>query len=438
MRKLSMVVALSGMCSCGAAEAAPAGPLPPRLVAAERNGQLIFLLPETHAGLRIQYDRYFKTVIEPAFVASSLLLSERSAPVQAEPSLRYQACPDQQPDEAQVDHALNAALPELLPGSYWGVFPPSAPVTGFSRFMRFNLVFEDAYFNPTGRYAPPWQPQPTAQLPATVTVGYATRLMLDDPRPFASVDTPASSFQAYCSLAPAQRSALARAVLQMRLRQAGHAPPLDQLDQPENAAVLERRELEQNAARMEANYWQWVQRIGLTVATSNAAAGAAAADYPAIDQNQLDIERYLVVARNRQWLARLPQMTAGQRLPFMVLGAAHLPDSAAGPGLLRLLHDDGYRLTMVRNHAQLAALLHHLPAPLAKASPPADQPWQRTELDGKCIDLPHNQLCTWVGGGTLVNLDDNGAARQQITVCTTHDSAWGPRHNCATTSVPRQ
>lgn len=438
MRKLSLLVALWAMCPWGAAGASPAGALPPRLVAAERNGQLILLLPETHAGLRSQYDHYFKTVIAPAFVASSLLLSERSSPVQAEASLRYQACTDEQPDEALVDPALNAALPELLPASYWGVFPPPAPVTGFSRFMRFHLVLEDAYFNPTGRYAPPWEPQPTPLLPASVTLNYASRLMLDDPRASASVDTPTSNYQAYCSLAPVQRTRLARAALQQRLRQAGHAPPLDQLGHQEDAAAVERREMEANAARMDANYRQWVQRIALAVDSNHGASQAAAPGYPTTDQNQLDIERYLLAARNRQWLARLPQMTAGQRLPFMVLGAAHLPDSEAGPGLLRLLRQDGYRLTLVRDHAQLAALLHRLPAPNAKAPPPADQPLQRTVLDGQCTDIPHGELCAWAGGGMVVNLVDNGTAQNQLLVCVTHDTDWGPRSSCSATSVPRR
>ncbi|TYQ21196.1 UNVERIFIED_ORG: TraB family protein [Zoogloea ramigera] len=437
MRNLSMILTLCAMCFAGAAHATAAGPLPPRLVAAERNGQLIFLLPETHAGMRSQYDRYFKTVIAPAFVASSLLLSERSSPVQAESSLRYQACPDEHADEAQVDPALNAALPEVLPTSHWGVFPPSAPVTGFSRFMRFQLVFEDAYFNSTGRNTPPWELQPAPELPARLTTNYATRLMLDDPRPYASVDTPASSYHAYCSLAPAQRTALARAALQMRLRQAGHAPPLDQLGKPEDAAEIERRELEEKAAKMDANYWQWVQRIALAINTSNAAATAMAEDYPTRAPNQLDTDRYLLAARNREWLARLPQMTAGQRLPFMVLGAAHLPDTAAGPGLLRLLREAGYRLTLVRDHAQLTAMLHRLPPPLAKPSPSADQPWQRTVLDGQCTDIPHGELCGWAGGGTVVTLADKGTAYNRLTVCVTHDTAWGPRNNCSTTDVPR-
>lgn len=440
MRILSIAIALCVMSSAGAARLPHDGALPARLVAAERNGQLIFLLPETHAGLRSQYDRYFKTVIEPAFVASSLMLSERSSTLQTVPSLRYQACPDEQPDETQVDPALNAALPKRLPASYWGVFPPSTPMTDFSRFERFYLVLEDAFLNPAGRDAASSQPQPqpTQVLPARITVNYANRLMIDDPRSYASVDTPATSFHAYCSLAPAQRTALARATLQQLLRQAGHAPPLDQLGKRENPEVLERRELEVNAARMDANYRQWVQRIALAVDSNHGASRAAISDSPTTEKNQLDIERYLLAARNRQWIARLPQMTAGQRLPFMVLGAAHLPDSEAGPGLLRLLREDGYRLTMVRNHAQLSALLHHLPAPLAKPSPPSDQPWQRTVLDGQCTDIPHGELCGWAGGGTVITVVDNGSAHNKLTACVSRDTAWGPSNNCVTTSVPRQ
>ncbi|KQQ36094.1 hypothetical protein ASF61_07795 [Duganella sp. Leaf126] len=369
--------------------------MPPRLIAAERDGRLLLLLPETHAGLRDQYDHYFRAVIMPAFAASSALFSERSSPVQADTQLRYRPCADQQPDEAQVDAALNATLPELLPATYWGVQTPPAPVTGFSRFMRVQMVLEDAYFNSAGWYAPPWQPQPVPDLPSDLTTHYAARLMLDAPRRAVSVDTPDSSFKAYCSLTPAQRTALARAAMQQRLRQAGHAPPRDQLDRPVDAGAVERQDLQDEVAQMDADYRQILKRIAQALERTDLAdpigkvgkidrnsendtndtndihgkVGKFAND--ASDQNQRAIDRYLLGARNRVWVAQLPQMTAGQRLPFMVLGAAHFLDADAdsGPGLLRLLRDDGYRLTLVQDRRQLAVLLRKLPPPPAQASP---------------------------------------------------------------------
>jgi len=412
-----------GICSAGAADATAAGPLPPRLVAAERNGQLLLLLPETHAGLRNQYDRYFQTVIAPR-VCRVQPVAERALITAPGRGLRYQPCPDQQPDETQVDAALNAVLPELLPASYRAVQPPPAPVSGFSRFMRFDPVMEDAFFNPTGRYAPPWVAQAKPAVPADVTTNYASvttnyagRLMPYAPRPYAPVDTPVSSYQAYCSLAPAQRTALAQAALQKRLRQAGHAPPPDQLDRHEDDENVERRELEADVARLDRHYRDWLRRITQTVAGEQgtaATSGAASPDGEMIDQHQRDRDRYVLAARNQVWIARLPRMTAGERLPFMVLGAAHLPDSSAGPGLLRLLREGGYRLTLVRNHAQLAA--PNTPAP-------PHEPIRETTLGGLCVDLPKRAMCTWVGGHTLVNLVDNGTPRSTLNLRATHETA---------------
>jgi hypothetical protein len=66
----------------------------------------------------------------------------------------------------------------------------------------------------------------------------------------------------------------------------------------------------------------------------------------------------------------------------MIIGAAHFPDTAAGPGLVNLLRDAGYQLSVVQNRAALALLLNKLPAVRPRQQLPESKEWIVDKLDG--------------------------------------------------------
>jgi hypothetical protein len=396
--------------------AAPA--LPPRLLAAEKHGQLIFFLPETHIGLRWQFDRYFERVIEPAFAAASVLLSERSKEVQLEQGLRYRACADEDLIERRVDLAVNDALPEILPKTIWGRVPPPAPVTGFSRFMRTELLIDDIYFHKYADAASTSIERRPRNLPADVTEGYAAHLMLGAPRAHLSVDTPNSLYQSYCSLAPSARNDLATALLRMRDDEASAIAGVA------GSAVT----IEASLTAMDKAYRAMLVQ---NVDTLNGNAVV-----PALTPTELGVERFILVARNQGWIERLPVLTDGQRLPFFVLGAAHFPDSNAGPGLIHLLRDVGYRITLVRDGEHLRGLLAQLPPVSASVPTAAQAEWRRAAWPGNCTPVPHNVLCTWGDKRALLNVVGDGSGRDLLTLCTVHATVWGERSSCNSFHVP--
>lgn len=397
-------------------EAAPA--LPPRLLAAEKQGQLIFLLPETHVGLRWQFDPYFERVIRPAFAAASVLLSERSEEVQLEQRLRYQACADDDPIERQVDPAVNDALPGILPKTIWGRVPPPAPVTGFSRFMRTELLIDDIYFHKYADAATTARERPPHDVPADATEGYAAHLMLGAPRPHLSVDTPDSLYQSYCWLPPSARNDLAASLLRMRDDEAGAG-----------AGVLA------SPVTVDAGLTAMGKAYrAMLVQTVHTLDGDAVA--PALTPTELGVARFVLAARNRGWIGRLPALAAGQRLPFLVLGAAHFPESNAGPGVIHLLRDAGYRVTLVRDREQLQGLLAQLPPAPAPTPTAAQTGWQRAALPGTCIPVPHNMLCSWGDKRALLTVIGDGGGRDVLTLCTVRATDWGKRSNCTSVHVP--
>ena len=353
-------------------------PMPARLLAAERDGQLLLLLPETHVGLRSQFDRYFKQVIEPAFAASSALLAERSEEAQLDESLRYKACADEDSSETEVDAAINELLPTILPMTIWGRMPPPAPVTGFSRFMRVALLLNGTYLRKYADATTTLAQHQPKKVPASIALSYAAELHREAPRPQMSVDTPATMFDVYCAMSPVERNALARSLLRFRSDQiTGDAD-----------FVLTQENMRAGAVRVDKIYRELLERNARTIAGQAMPASSQPAP-PAV-------ERFILAGRSRSWSEHLPELTTGQRLPFFILGAAHFADFDSGPGMIHLLRDAGYRVSLVENRRQLDGLLARLPpAPAVAPTPPTDVGWKRETWSGTCQTIPGNTICAW-------------------------------------------
>lgn len=258
-------------------------PMPARLVAAERDGQLLLLLPETHLGVRSEFDGYFKQVIEPAFAASSMLLAERSEDAQLDEGLRYKACADEDSSEAEVDAAINELLPTILPMTIWGRMPPPAPVTGFGRFMRVALLLEGTYVKKYANATSTVAEHQPKKVPASIAASYAAQLHREAPRPQRSLDTPATMFAVYCAMSPVERNALATSLSRFRP---------DEIKR-NNDMVLTQEKMRAGAARLDKTYRDLLDRNARTIAGQTAPASAHTLP-PAI-------ERFLLDGRNRSW-----------------------------------------------------------------------------------------------------------------------------------------
>lgn len=394
-------------------------PMPARLVAAERDGQLLLLLPETHLGVRSEFDGYFKQVIEPAFAASRTLLAERSEDAQLDEGLRYKACSDEDSSEAEVDAAINELLPTILPMTIWGRMPPPAPVTGFGRFMRVALLLEGTYLKKYANATSTVAEHQPKKVPASIAASYAAQLYRDAPRAQRSLDTPATMFAVYCAMSPVERNALATSLSRFRPDEIAR----------NNDMVLTQEKMRAGAARLDTTDRDLLDRNARIIAGQTAPASART--LPAA------IERFLLDGRNRSWIAQLPELTEGQRLPFFILGAAHFADSNSGPGMIRLLRDAGYHMSLVENRRQLDGLLARLPPAAAMPpTPPPDVGWKRETWPGTCQTIPGNTICAWGNKRALLQVMGNGPGLNQMTLCTTTPTVWGPRSNCTSVNVP--
>lgn len=398
------------------ADAKPDSSWPPRLLAATQGGRTMLLLPESHTGLQSQYDRYFELVIKPAFLSSSRLLVERPEEIQLAEDIRYKSCPNEAVSEREVDAEINAVLAEVAPKTIWGRVPAPAPLEHFSRFMRTELLFDVLYY----RKADPDRTameHPRVKPGSGILPGYAWSLMNDSPRPYTSVDTPQSMFRVYCDMAPAARNDFAHSLLKLRqevldARRRGG-------DSMDAVAELHR------VYRVALNHT-------LAAVQGDNPISTAAVETP----EELQIGRFLLAGRNREWISSLPSLTSNERLPFMIIGAAHFPDTAAGPGLVHLLRDAGYHLSVVQNRAALALLLNKLPPVRPHQQMPESKEWIVEKLDGKCVAVGSLRLCGWNNGRVLLHLTDTGGELSSLHYCSTRPTAWGKRSSCSDIRVP--
>lgn len=385
-----------------------------RLLVAEKDGRALFLLPESHVGTPTQQDAYFRETIRPAFAASSALLLERGASAQLSPDYFGRRCDVEGPDEPDEDADLDAALrahPDPVLGR---VLPLDEHLQRLGRFIRFEMLLQ-AWSARAYRQAADGAADAHA---VRVLPAQSGQLMTALPRPYRSVDDAASFFQAWCALAPAERSVLVRGLI-------------DDLDAPPQPP-----EAEQGLRGV-------YRTIDTTYAASLAALRATLAGAPAADaverqwtRGELIRQRYLITERNRGWIAQLPSVLASERLPFYAIGAAHFVDGPYGAGLITLLREAGYRVSLVTDRPALRAVLARVPADAGKADAPEPGPGL---LAGKCIRIPGNYACAWRDATTLyqATLPAPSSPEELLTVCYQRRAADGPLNQCVTARVPR-
>lgn len=412
---LTALLALSG-----AAVAAGGNGFGPRLLLVQKDGRSALFLPESHIGSPAQEDAYFRTVIRPAFAASSALLAERSSVSWFERGYDQAACPDEGADEAALDDRLNAALRARAPAvpSMLRAMSASERLDTLGRFIRFHLLFVDVHQRAMGR------------LPAQASAaqrGFAVRnaqsgvLLAAMPRRASSVEDIGTWLHAWCAMAPPQRAELITATIAQSRQESVAA------DAGASAAALRTATYRDN----DADYQRELERLRAALPAGAAAAAAPAA--PGLTQDALLLNRFMIVQRSRAWVDGMPAVLARERLPFYALGAAHFADSPAGPGLLTLLRMAGYSITLLRDRRALDAALAHIPARPAVAS--ATRPAMRT-LAGDCHAEGDSYGCSWSDQSTTYSVL-NAQASQPLEVwsaCFQREGMLGPEQHCVSST----
>ncbi|MFZ4874980.1 TraB/GumN family protein [Janthinobacterium sp. Mn2066] len=406
-----------------------------RLLVAEKDGRLIFLLPESHIGTPAQQDSYFKQTIRPAFAASSALLLERPSSPRLSPEYDQCSCETESADEAEQDMEINAALRAHPDPVLERVMPIKGEIDQLGRFIRFDMLLQ-AWIGRGYQQPASVDAQAEARQAATVHVlpAQSAQLIMAMPRPLHSVDDTATFFQAYCALAPMQRRALIRSLLDdLALSQQQQSPP-----QPEPKPSLRSlyREIDSLYQASLADIRRTLDQEGHT---DDAGLAAGVPHERHWTDEQLIRQRFLVLERNRVWMAQLPSVLNTERLPFYAIGADHFADHSYGPGLITLLRRAGYHVALVDGQPMLHKLLAHAPAGTGQADLSTLPALEPKRLAGKCILIPGNYSCSWANATTIyqANLAGPASPQERLTVCYQRGAQFGSLNQCVTAMVPR-
>lgn len=389
----------------------------PRLIVVEKAGKTALFLPESHIADPSQFDRYFLRIIQPAFQASSRLFLERAEEIQLDETYRYRRCADEAADETAVDLALNRALQPAAAHTVWRYLGAHDPFDRFGRFMRVQLLLSAVF-------APQNQPQYShtgAVATTQVLAAPSSRLMVEYPHPFTSVDNVETFFAANCAMRPVERNQLAQELI---------------LNQSEFSELTMRRvtrsAVEQHIA---TQYRDCMDYIAASISGKPLPHSLCGADVVNAGAGRA-IGQYLLYERNIGWVARLPQIMTEERLPFYALGAAHFVDGPTGPGLITMLRDAGFIVSLIENRAQLDAVLRRIPSAAVKPVADRSSTVSAKVLRGKCMTVPNNYICAWGNSETQFNVARVSPDKERLILCSQRDTAWGPQRRCTNVTLP--
>lgn len=389
-----------------------------RLLLVEKEGRMALFLPEEHFGSPAQDDSYFRQVIRPAFAASSAMLAELSSVSLFDRAYFKAACPDEDPAEATLDTALNAALsryPSQAPALLRDIAAADAPMT-MGRFIRTQTLLMRLVGHGL------WGDAHPAGKPVTVFTARSAQssvLMALAPRRAISVDNLDIWLADYCGLTSPQRLSLIVTLVRKSAEQL--AAPADL-----RPAAVRRARLYRDT---DAEYRQALAELRADLPGTHAGNTDRSGKLPA---DELLLEQYLLRERNRQWVAALPAILARERLPFYALGARHFADGPTGPGLITLLHNAGYSITLIPHRQALDAVLARLPP----SPPPAAI--AISTLGGSCQQDGNSYGCSWRSDTTsYVVLKPQADQPWEIwSVCYARDSHKGPVKHCVSSTRP--
>jgi hypothetical protein len=399
-----------------------------RLLLAQKDGRVALFLPESHIGSPAQEDAYFRAVIRPAFAASSALLAERSSVSWFDKTYDQATCQDEGEAEAALDPALNDALQKHAPAAppAPAELPPAlrsvAPVDRIGtpgRFMRFYLLFMNVHQRAYGAI-----PAEAGARSFRIRNAQSAVLLVAAPRRVVSVEDTGTWLRAYCALGPEQRASM----IAETIMRSGRPP--DIADAGKTGAELRDATYRDNDAAYRRALHAARAALRSPDATGLAAARQAGDAHAAqaSTAGQLAIDRFTLAERSRAWVAALPAALQRERLPFYALGAAHFADGPHGPGLITLLREAGYTISVLADRRALDAALAGVPP----APSPSEAIVTARAMAGGCERSGDSYACNWSDKTTsYLVVSTLPAQRQEAwSACFEREGMHGPEKRC--------
>lgn len=336
-----MLRLLIAIVACALPLAAGAATSTPRLLFVQKDGHVAFMLPETHIGTPRQRDSYFASTIQPAFKASSMLLLEKGDTSHRDAEYAAKACQHEGADEAALDTALDAAIARHPATRAMRIKYTPQKLTTTSRFYRFDLLLRGLLNMSPDMVDRAADAGPELRLLPSMS----SRLMQAAPRPWRSLDSLAANFDAYCALSSADRVVLLSHYID--LAKVVAEPP---------SSASQQKQIDEVYSQTDALDQSSLTAIAATLD------GTRATPPPSNNERSRVRNTFMLVARNRGWMAQLPALFAARELPFFAIGAGHFVDGNDGPGLITMLREAGYTVVQVRDAAHLRTLLAGRPS----------------------------------------------------------------------------
>lgn len=318
----------------------------PRLFAVQHEEKLAFILAESHVATKVELDRYFSNVVMPAARASRIYADEGPPGLYFEPA-NLTDCTGLDPalarreqSTALLNQTLEVHTGKLAIGSVAQAGNTEELrqfISGYPFFLKLIEVKEQIGAKAN---TPEVAKLANKDVPAAKIFD---RIVVAQRGKRAFVETTADFKRAFCAVPASHQHGVVEAYVE-QLKKPG-ATKIDM-------QVAEKCYL----STLAVSHRQAACRIG-----SSYTCDPTPLSYPVLGCEGLgrwrdDYYRFAIAARNLTWIANIERLMSEGRT-FFSLGGAHLPDTTLGAGVLSLLHERGYKVTLVEDPNQLRAIL---------------------------------------------------------------------------------
>jgi hypothetical protein len=340
--------------TCAVVFACQAQPLP-RLLAIESQNGVGFLLPETHFGLKVEFDAYYSNVILPAAKASNLVVPEgvQLGAAMHDPNSRSD-CAGLDPkkarrkeSEALVNKFLFDHPGRLVIGGFAQTHKESERQTFVDLIAMYPFILKLDEINVQAKERvfplPGWQdPSVLSKLDRYIMSRDGRREPLEDFGDFK---------RSFCLVPEDRQHEFVKALIALHAVREDY----DKVDLSKGELCFRSgmRQIKNQLMCMGAVAARGGSATSATCAPPERFPTAECQLYPRVHEAYYE---WLLVARSKAFVKRIEESMQADT-PFVIVGQAHVPDSEQGPGLITLLTEKGYKLSLIENRKQLEALL---------------------------------------------------------------------------------
>jgi hypothetical protein len=335
------VTAIAGLATLLTANADAA----PRLFAVQDQGKLAFILAESHLATRVELDRYFSEVVMRAARASTSYADEGPPGLYFEPANLTDcngldsAAAKREQSTSLLNQALEVHTGRLAIGSIAKSGSKEELrqfISGYPFFLKLIEVKEQvgAMIN-----SPELAKLANKGVPAARIF---ERIVIAQKGKRAFVETTADFKRAFCAVPAHYQHGVVEAYVERLTKP--NVPKID-LQLAERCYLTTLAASHRQACKGDLN--KPCDQAPLAYPINGCEALGRWGD---------EYYRFAIAARNVTWIVHMERLISEGRT-FFSLGGAHLPDTTLGPGILSLLRERGYSITLVEDARQLDLIL---------------------------------------------------------------------------------